>query len=339
MASCSKVMAGTTTMALLYQWGEYSLEDPVSKYLPGFEANGKEGVLIKHILLHNSGMKADPWPGYATKEFGCEEMQKEHPDMVFTCRTQCYKGLLQESLSYTTGEGYTYSDLNFMTVMNIVGVIARDKGYVKAEEIRDGCPIGDEGDAQCYYEAFFRKYVTGPLGMTRTWYNPPKDLWANIQPTENYTAYANHQLQGEVHDPNTYAMGGISGHAGVFSTVDDVAALVRRWLYAGETDDFLNKTTTELWTTQADSSLSSRALGWNTNADNADDQGWSHSCGSLSFKSFMHIGYTGTIICADPERGIGTVLLCSRVYPEDTGSVYSLRSGFNTMVQKLWDSQ
>ena len=130
-----------------------------------------------------------------------------------------------------------------------------------------------------------------------------------------------------------------AGHAGLFSDVHDLVAYTQAWL--APRAGFLNATTLAAFTAQYDHAQSSRALGWNTNADDAEDHGFSYACGTLSPSTFMHTGYTGPVVCADPVRKVATVLLCNRVYPDRNSASkwISTRRAFNTMVQKVWDSQ
>jgi CubicO group peptidase (beta-lactamase class C family) len=136
-------------------------------------------------------------------------------------------------------------------------------------------------------------------------------------------------------------MGGISGHAGLFSTVDDLITVSRSWLFAPPASSkFLNSTTTKLFITQHNHSLSSRAIGWNTNSPDAPDHGWEFVCGTLSPRTFLHTGYTGTMMCLDPDRGVGVVLLTHRVYPEAISSakIHEVRKQFTTKVQQIVDA-
>jgi len=351
MASCTKLLATTTAVATLYEKGYLELDVPVAKYLPSFASNGKDTILIRHLLLHNSGLKVDPDPGYSSPVFNCPETSKTSPQQTFTCRDKCFQSLMDETPTHAPGESYEYSDENFMTLMNVVGKIVLTNGLVSNDDLRKDCVAAsassndDTGVLQCYFEAYTRK-VHDKISLKSTGFLPDRSIWSRCAPTENETStggYRHRQLQGEVHDENTFAMGGISGHAGLFSTIDDVIALMRAWLFAPSattSTTLFNSTTTKLFTTQANHSQSSRALGWNTNADDADDHGFSHGCGTLSNTTFMHTGFTGPTICGDPVRRVATVMLCNRVYPDrSTGSLWvSLRRDFNTLVQKIWDN-
>ena len=111
-------------------------------------------------------------------------------------------------------------------------------------------------------QAYVRKHVFEKLNLTTTTFLPPRDTWANCVPTWNDTTpdapgpgYRNRVIQGQVSDQNAYALGGIAGHAGLFSTAGDIAALTHRILFAQDADSFINKTTATLFTKVSSSSL------------------------------------------------------------------------------------
>ena len=184
---------------------------------------------------------------------------------------------------------------------------------------------------------------------------PAPDLWRTIAPTWNDTAghspgppYRHRQLQGaarspaapppphpaagRVSDGNSYALGGIAGHAGLFATAADVLAVGRALMW-GTPRRLVNATTVGTFTTVHNLTQSARALGWDTNAPGVNTY---RGCGNLSARTFTHTGYTGTQICNDPERQIVTVLLTNRVYPsaDDASEVriHRLRQRFNDAV-------
>lgn len=101
--------------------------------------------------------------------------------------------------------------------------------------------------------------------MPNTRFLPPKNLWSDAAPCENDTTYLHKVIQGQVSDGNAYALGGIAGHAGLFSTAHDLYLLAHRILFATPDDTFLNATTAKFFTTEYNHTQSSRALGWNTN--------------------------------------------------------------------------
>jgi CubicO group peptidase (beta-lactamase class C family) len=123
--------------------------------------------------------------------------------------------------------------------------------------------------------------------------------------------YHHELIRGYVSDQNAYALGGIAGHAGVFTNVYDSMTLLRAWMFNTHPNS-LNATTVALWTKVANLTQSSRALGWDTN-----DQSYKW-CGTFSKKTYLHIGFTGTELCADPETRVLTVVLANGRYPNYT---------------------
>jgi len=148
----------------------------------------------------------------------------------------------------------------------------------------------------------------------------------------------NRVIQGTVSDGNAFAMGGIAGHAGIFSNVDDLYVLMNRYMFASPDDPILNSTTTDFFTKEYNHSQSSRALGWNTNDPTVFDYGWGLLCGNMSANTFMHVGYTGTELCGDKDRGLITILLTNRVYPTDENMlIENVRRKWNSKVVEIYD--
>ena len=193
----------------------------------------------------------------------------------------------------------------------------------------------------CYFEAYVRKWVFEPLGMKQTGFLPEKSDWPQCAPCENDTipdTYQNIQLQGQVSDGNAYALGGIAGHAGLFSTASDLFILAHRIMFASSYSDnlFLNQTTANYFTTEYNHTQSCRALGWSTNDPDVTDEGWNLSCGNFSSVTWTHIGYSGTQICGDPTRNIITIFLTNRVYPfSQNDQMHTYRQNFNNAVLQV----
>ena len=159
-------------------------------------------------------------------------------------------------------------------------------------------------------DTFLRERVFTPLGMSETMYRPDSSLLPRIAPTE-VDPWRQRHLRGEVHDENAFALGGVSGHAGLFSTGRDLVRLARMYLGQGVIDGrrFIGAATIDSFTTVQDSALSRRALGWET-------PNGTNSAGRLmSPRSFGHTGFTGTSFWVDRDRGIFVILLSNRVNP------------------------
>lgn len=339
LASISKVFGATTAAALLYQNGDLDLDARVSSILPAYAQNGKEETTIRHLFLHNAGLPCDPIPGYYQAVFGCPEAQKSDPKIAFTCRAKCFNQMMEQTLVNPVGAKYVYCDMCLMVAAHVIGKVALQKGYVTSADVISDCPLDEDGWEQCYYDAFVRKYIFGALKLENTMFNPPESEWYRVAPTENDTWYRHRIVQGQIHDENTYAMGGIAGHAGIFSTAEDLLVFARKWLFAEEKSvDFVNKTTAEYFTKVYNRTQSSRAIGWNTNNKDAKGYGDGGMCGSLSDSTFLHTGFTGTMICADPERGLAVILLTNRIYTTRLNDLQDvIRPVWSTAVQEIFD--
>ncbi|HEX3868646.1 MAG TPA: serine hydrolase [Gemmatimonadaceae bacterium] len=155
-------------------------------------------------------------------------------------------------------------------------------------------------------DQFLQERVFGPLGMTDTFFRPADSLKARVAPTEDHPPRG-YPLQGEVHDENAFALGGVAGHAGLFSTANDLSVFAQMMLDGGEFNGqrIIADSTIALFTKRA---AGTRALGWDT-------CGGSGSCGQyLGENAYGHTGFTGTSLWIDPEREMFVVLLTNRVH-------------------------
>lgn len=271
LASVTKVIATTTAAMICIDRGLFHLDDKVSKYIPQFSVNGKENITIKNLLLHNTGL-----PAY----------KKYHEK--FNNADSVINDIYSSELEYETGTKTVYSDLGIITLGKVIEKVT-----------------GRSLDKFCKDKIF------NPLGMKNTFYNPPIKFKKRIAPTELDNYWRNRLLIGEVHDETASLLGGVSGHAGLFSTTEDLYKLLLMLQNKGKFNGkrIINKKTVELFTKQY-SDKSSRALGWDTNSfENA-------SCGKyFSKSSYGHTGYTGTSVWTDPEKKLIVILLTNRVYP------------------------
>jgi len=233
----------------------------------------------------------------------------------------------------------TLSWILMHTMIYVIGNLARTHGYISQADLLPGCYQNTTASDQCYFEAYVRKFVVEPLKMESSMFLPPAIVAPYCAPTENDTTWRHKVMQGQVHDENCFAMGGVSGHAGFFSTVTDLYTYMKQWMFAGPNDKILNSTTAAYFVKEYNNTQSSRALGWNTNDPTVTDQGWDLCCGTLSPKTFMHTGFTGTLLCGDIDRKVITILLTNRVYPTRNGPlIHDTRYNFNSVVQKIVDN-
>jgi CubicO group peptidase (beta-lactamase class C family) len=177
-------------------------------------------------------------------------------------------------------------------------------------------------------DTYTAQHIFGPLGMTETGFRPDTVAKRHIAPTEIDSARG--LVWGTVHDENADAIGGVAGHAGLFSTAHDLAIFARMMLNGGSVGSvmLLAPTTIARWTAPQDAG-SSRALGWDTPA--------LHSSAGRFFspRSYGHTGFTGTSIWTDPQRGVWVVLLTNRVYPTRKNNKHlELRRDISDAVQE-----
>ena len=192
-------------------------------------------------------------------------------------------------LIYQPGTQTVYSDLGMILMQKILETIAQK-------------PLN----------LLFEEYVASPLGMNRTFYNPEPKYFNEIVPTE-MSEFHHKLVRGFVHDENTFAMGGVSGHAGLFSTAEDLAHFCQMYLNGGiyKFKRILQPETIKLFTARQNLvEGSSRAIGWDTRSEE-------HSMAGkyMSMQAFGHSGFTGTTVWLDPVNDVFVVLLTNRVYP------------------------
>ncbi len=185
------------------------------------------------------------------------------------------------------GTRFLYSDMNFM----LLGMIA---------ERLTGMPL----------DSAFQVLVAKPLKLVDTRFLPDPSLRVRIAPTE-YDPWRQRQLRGEVHDENASRFGGVSGHAGLFSTATDLSRVARMWMNGGTLDGVrvASAATVAQFTRAQDTLISKRALGWET------PNGTNSAGHRLSPRAFGHTGFTGTSIWIDPSRDVFVILLTNRVNP------------------------
>ncbi len=277
LASVTKVVATTSAMMRLHEEGCIQLDDAVVKYIPEFNNNGKEKITLRNLLIHNGGL-----PAFKRLFLTCKS-QQEVLDSVY-----------QTEMIFNVGDSTVYSDFDFV----LLGKIVERISGVTLDKFVDS--------------VFFK-----PLGMPSTFFNPPSSIWKKIAPTEYDSVYRKRLIQGEVHDENAYSLGGVSGHAGLFSTASDLSIFLQMIMNGGNYGgkQYLKPETIKFFTTRQ-SKNSTRALGWDTKTMN----GYSSAGTLFGEKSFGHTGFTGTSVWVEPEKKIFVILLTNRVYPTRNNS-------------------
>jgi uncharacterized protein YbbC (DUF1343 family) len=303
VASLTKVVATATSVMILVERGKMRLSDPVSRYIPELKGEGREKITIEHLLTHRAGYAPD---------FDLREQWAGHEEML--------KRLYAEPLRATPGARFVYSDIGMIAV----GEVVRRVSGVALEE-------------------FARREIYEPLGMRDTGFRPRADLLSRVAPTETVRGMRSYlggtgtngqegerMLRGEVHDPTANRMGGVAGHAGLFSTADDLAVFCQMILNGGEYNGarILSPLGVAEMTRprQVTEDGGARGLGWDVNTSFSQNRGELFPAGS-----FGHTGFTGTSIWIDPASETFVVFLSNRVHPDGKGDVSSLRARVATI--------
>jgi len=279
VASLTKPIVTTTAVMLLAQQGRLDLNRSVENYLPGFAAAAKSDpnsawrarVTPRMLLLHDAGLP-------------------DHRDFYKEARGHdaILARVLAEPLVREPGTQIVYSDLGFILLGEIIERLTGES-----------------------LDVFAKREIFHTLGMDRSMFNPPRKLREDIAPTEMDSAFRKRLVWGEVHDENAWAMGGIAGHAGLFSTAQDVAAFAQMILNGGiyGHERVLARSTIQQFTARQTVGTSARTLGWDVPEEPSSSGRY------FSARSFGHTGFTGTSLWIDPERKLFVVLLTNRVNP------------------------
>ena len=285
LASVTKLFTSLVAVQQLER-GTLSLDATVASYLPEFGQHGKAAITVRQLLTHTSGLRPDlPFYNYPSRAEQVAALYAERPQGPPETR-------------------YVYSDLNLIALQF---VLEKATGRQLDVLVRDD--------------------ITGPLGMTDTGYNPAASLRPRIAATEYEhvpPARVNRGLVwGEVHDENAWALGGVAGHAGMFSTADDLAVLAQTLLNGGRYGRIriLSEDHTRLLLTDFNQRFpqNSHGLGFEL------DQRW-YMDGLSSPVTAGHTGYTGTSLVIDPLSHSFAILLTNRVHPSrNWGSINPAR--------------
>jgi len=271
LASLTKVIATTTAAMILEEEGKLDISRTVQSYLPEFNAPDKSAITVRMLLTHRGGLEAFA-PLWKTTRGRADYLTQ----------------INARPLMSPPGTKMVYSDWDFILMQDVIERIT-------------GTTL----------DAFVAARVFGPLGMTSTRFTPDTTnaaLMRRIAPTELDSLRG--QIHGTVHDPNAWALGGVSGHAGLFSTARDLVVFAQMLQNGGSYKGtrIVTPQTIARWTASQDPH-SSRALGWDTPSDISSAGRY------FSPRSFGHTGFTGTSIWFDPERELFVILLMNRVNP------------------------
>jgi CubicO group peptidase (beta-lactamase class C family) len=302
IASLTKVVAATAVAMLLVQRGKLNLAAPLAEILPDFVARRAAGdpawrVTLRHLLAHNSGL-----PGYV-KLF-------RYANTPAALMQAC----LALPLEAEPGARAEYSDPGFI-------LLGKALESVMGETL----------------DSFARREIFGPLGMLSTGFCPAPAERPSIPPTEEDTTFRHRRIQGEVQDENAYVLGGVAGHAGLFSNVADLLRFAAAVLDAihdkrSGASSLFDPAVVNRFATRQEPAGSSQALGWDTPSQP------SSSGTRFSQHSIGHLGYSGCSLWIDLDAAIAVVLLTNRTWPDRKSElIREVRPAFHDAVRTALD--
>lgn len=309
LASLTKPIVTTTSVLLLVAEGKLELDAPVAKVLPAFAERDKEEVTLRQLLSHSSGLR--PWRGFHETLLKKERKTGERLIGTVEGRDWILDRVIRSALVHEPGAAAVYGDLDFIVLGAVVEAVS-----------------GQSLDVFC------QERIVDPLGLHDTRFHPqlrvegddapaaiPHDRLRQIAATES-CAWRDRILWGEVHDPNASAMGGVAGHAGLFSSADDVMKFAKVWLdvWHGRSDLLPQAAVREFSRRQDGPEGSDWALGWDT-----PTPGQSSSGTQFCETSIGHLGFTGTSVWIDLEKEAIVVMLTNRVHLIAKKSRFELR--------------
>ena len=318
LSSLTKPLATTTAFMLLVREKKVAPDDRVSRFFHNFGVHGKTHVTFRHLLAHCSGL-----PGWRPYFRDIERIEREGRLNFIASRGAkewVYEQIHRERPEYDVGARSVYSDLGFMLLGELIETATR-------------MPL----DRFCH-ERIFR-----PLGLRSTAFVDLSALRTRrlapvtemIAPTER-CPWRKRVLCGEVHDDNAYAMGGVSGHAGLFANAAEVHALADRLrlCWRGEDDFVPPDLMREFWRRDGLAAGSSWALGWDTPSPEGSSAG-----SRIGADAVGHLGFTGTSLWIDLGRDAIVVLLTNRVHPRrDNDRIRDIRPRVHDAALEALDS-
>jgi len=329
IASVTKIAATALAVMKLYEDGAIDIDKKASKYLHELRKTNKKDLIISDILTHQAGLKSwvpfwketmdDSLPSYniyhKEKDVNYSVQVADSLFILNSYPEKIWKEII-ETPSGDVGK-MEYSDLGMIIMQKLI------------EKVTDK-PL----------DVYLEEQFYGPLGLHRLLYNPDgKISLINIVPTENDTAFRQRLIRGYVHDPAAAMMGGVAGHAGLFSDAGSLAVIMQMLLNGGEYGGkkYLERKTVELFTSRYNkSSVNRRGLVFDKPDPLVRDKNGPTAV-SASLKSFGHSGFTGTCAWADPDKGLVYIFLSNRVYPSASNNKLAKGNYRTDIMEAVYD--
>lgn len=290
LASLTKVVATATSIMILVERGKLSLADPVALHLPEFGRFGKERITVEQLLTHRAGFPPD----------------NDMSDYIGVT-TDPLENIYQLRPIYEPGTRFVYSDVGYIVAAELVRRVSGKR-----------------------IDEFAEENIFRPLGMRATCFAPadkPGFDLLRVAPTQMRDGQ---WMRGQVHDPRAHAMGGVAGHAGLFSTADDLAIFCQMILNGGTYNGariLAPYTIQRMISAHSLPASEMRGIGWDVNTPFSSNRGDIFPVGS-----FGHTGFTGTSLWIDPWSDAFVIVLTNRLHPDGRGDVTRLRSTIASIV-------
>ncbi|MCW3078090.1 MAG: serine hydrolase [Bacteroidetes bacterium] len=305
LASVTKVTSSALALMKLASENKFDYKKRLGDYLPYLKGSNKDSLVIEDVLTHRAGLQA--WIPFYLKTITKSNQYK--PGFYSTKHSEDYPTLVAKQLYVAKGFTDTmYRKIVTSKLENQGKYLYSDIGYYFIQQIIEQQAQKKQND--------FVKDMYAQIGLSLT-YEPLKYFsLEQIAPTENDTKFRKQLLQGYVHDPGAALMGGVAGHAGLFSNALDVAKLMQMYLNKGELNGvrLLDSNVVKDFTSCHFCPDNRRGLCFEKpEPDEKKDSPVTNEC---SLASFGHSGYTGTFVWADPKTNLVVVFLSNRVYPD-----------------------
>lgn len=319
LSSLTKPLATTVAVMMLMRDGKLRLDERVTRFFHNFGVHGKGYVTFRHLLAHCSGLAA--WRPFYQRIAEVEKGGKVNFMASRGAKEFVYEEIHRERPEYAPASSYVYSDLNFM----LLGETVEQVGGVSLNR-------------------FCRDRIYRPLGLRATDFidislvrtrrlEPVPEMFA---PT-SFCPLRKRLLVGEVDDENAFAMGGVSGHAGLFSPAREVDRIAHELMrcHMGKSDFIPREIVREFWTRDKTVQKSTWALGWDRPSAE-----YSSSGHHFSAEAVGHLGFTGTSIWIEPSRAISVVILTNRVHPRrDNQAIREFRPRIHDLVMEQFPAR
>jgi len=324
LASVTKIAASTPCIMKLVDEKKVNVDEKLVTYLPMLKGTNKENIVIREMMAHQAGLVE--WIPFWTKTMN----KGEYDSSIYSkTQTSIFDKRVADNLFINKNyEDVMYKQIIESPVKESGKFLYSDLGYYFLKRII-------EQKTSMTEDQFAAKTFYSPLGLPTMGYKPRERFDLNrIIPTENDTHFRKQLIQGDVHDQGAAMLGGVGGHAGLFSDANDLAVLMQMYLnngsYGGK--QYIDSATVKRFTRCQYCFTNRRGIGFDKPEMTVGKE--SPVCTCVSAESFGHTGFTGTLAWADPVNGLVYVFLSNRVYPNADENKLA-KSGIRTKIQQV----